>query len=130
VATLVLFALLLIAGAVTACGGSAASGVPLYLGAWQRVDGGEPNPAVTLLVEAKGDDAALTFRDLSRSFQAQTTATLQDDILVMEMPAENGIVDGATSLQLSLDAGGQLVIDQVLADGTSEPVWVYERVAE
>ena len=48
----------------------------------------------------------------------------------MEMPAENGIVDGATSLQLSLDAGGQLVVDRVLADGTTEPVWVYARAAE
>jgi hypothetical protein len=130
VAALVLLTLVLLAGAAAACGDSAASGVALYLGDWQRVEGGEPNPAVTLHVEADGDDAALTFEDSTRSFRAQAPATPQDDVLVMEMPAENGIVDGATSLQLSLDAGGQLVVDQVLADGTSEPVWVYERVAE
>jgi hypothetical protein len=129
-ASLFLLVLVLLATAVTACGDSAASGVALYLGDWQRVVGGEPDPAVTLLVEADGDDAALTFEDTTRSFRAQAVAMLQDDLLVMEMPAENGIVDGATSLQLSLDAGGQLVVDQVLADGTTEPVWVYARVAE
>ena len=47
----------------------------------------------------------------------------------MDMPAANGIIDGATSLQLSLDAGGQLVVDQVLDDGTTEPVWVYDRTS-
>ena len=129
-AALFLLTLVLLAALVTACGDSAASGVALYLGDWQRVDGGEPNPAVTLLVEPDGDRASLTFQDATRSFRAQTTAALQDDLLVMEMPAENGIVDGATSLQLSLDAGGQLVVDEVLADGTTEPVWVYARVAE
>jgi hypothetical protein len=129
-AVAVLLALVLFAAAVAACGDSAASGVALYLGDWQRVDGGEANPSVTLLVERDGDDASLTFRDSTRPFQAQTTAALRDGLLVMEMPTENGIIDGATSLQLSLDAGGQLVVDQVLTDGTTEPVWVYARAAE
>lgn len=129
VAALVLLALLL-PTAAPACGDSAASGVALYVGDWQRVEGGEPDPAVTLHVERAGDDAALTFQGSTGSFQAQATATLQDDLLVVTMPAENGIVDGATGLQLSLDAGGQLVVDQVLGDGTTEPVWVYARAAE
>jgi hypothetical protein len=124
-----LFLLALALAAVSACGDSAASGVGPYLGDWQRVDGGEPNPAVTLLVESDGDDASLTFQDSVRSFRARAPATLQDDLLIVETPAENGIVGGAAQLQLSLDAG-QLVVDQVLADGTTEPVWIYARAAE
>ena len=34
-----------------------------------------------------------------------------------------------SELQLSLDENGQLVVDLVLADGTLEPVWIYERMA-
>jgi hypothetical protein len=120
---------LALAAAASACGDSAASGVAPYLGDWQRVDGGEPDPAVTLLVESDGDDASLTFQDSTRSLRARATATLRDDRLIVEMPAENGVVDGAAQLQLSLDAG-QLVVDQVLADGTTEPVWIYARAAE
>ncbi len=127
---LALLALFFLSASVTACGDSAATGVGLYLGDWQRVEGGEPDPAITLHVGRDGDEASLTFQDSTRSFQAQAKATLQDGLLVMEMPADNGIVDGATSLQLSLDAGGQLVVDRVLADGTTEPVWVYARAAE
>ncbi len=32
-----------------------------------------------------------------------------------------------SDLQLSVDENGQLVVDLVLADGTTEPVWIYDR---
>ena len=34
-----------------------------------------------------------------------------------------------SDLQLSVDVNGQLVVDLVLADGTTEPIWIYERAA-
>ena len=36
-------------------------------------------------------------------------------------------VPSASDLQLSVDENGQLIVDLVLADGTTEPVWVYDR---
>ena len=128
--TLVLLALVtLAAAAATACGSAAESNeIAAYLGSWQRVDGGEANAQQTLLVERQDDAARATFSDLSTGFTAAGVTTLKDGYLVLELPAGNGLLD-APGLQLSLDVNGQLVVDQVLSDGTTEPVWVYERAA-
>jgi type IV pilus biogenesis protein CpaD/CtpE len=124
-----LFVIAVVATATVAgCGGSSDSQLAAYVGAWQRVVGGEPDPSLTLLVARTDDGASLTFTDQSGS-RSEGVATLKDASLVMDMPAANGIIDGATRLQLSLDAGGQLVVDQVLDDGTTEPVWVYDRTS-
>jgi hypothetical protein len=124
-----LFALFVAAAVVASgCGGSAAAEVGAYSGAWQRVVGGEPEPSFTLLVEQTGEGAELIFADAS-GVRAQGVATLEDGCLVLQVPADNGIVDGASVLKLSLGDGGQLVVDRVLGDGTTEPVWVYDRAA-
>ena len=41
--------------------------------------------------------------------------------------APSPVAAAESDLQLSLDENGQLVVDLVLADGTLEPVWIYER---
>jgi hypothetical protein len=115
--------------AALACGCGAASDAETgaYLGSWQRVVAGEPDPSHVLHVERRGDSVRLTFSDDSGPKAGE--ATLEDGCLVMSMPAANGIMDGATGLQLSLGDSGQLVVDRVLDDGTTEPVWVYDRTA-
>jgi hypothetical protein len=128
--TLALFALVaLVAAGVTACGSGAQSNeIAAYLGSWQRVEGGEADPQQTLLVEPQGDTVRTTFGDLTTGLTSGGVATLEDGILVLALPADNGLLD-APALQLSLDAAGRLVVDRDLGDGTTEPVWVYERVA-
>jgi hypothetical protein len=130
VAALAALLVLIVVTAVVAsgCGGSDAQ-LAAFTGSWQRVVSGEPDPSYTLLVERSEDGTTLAFIDPS-GFRAQGRATLREDYLVMEMPADNGIFDGATSLQVSLDSGGQLIVDRVLDDGTTEPVWVYDRATQ
>jgi hypothetical protein len=50
--------------------------------------------------------------------------------LAAASPGESPPVSGPPSevdLRLSLDQNGQLVVDLVLADGTLEPIWIYDR---
>jgi hypothetical protein len=133
---LVLLALAVIVAAAIGCGGSGSADVGPYLGAWQRVDGGAPDPDFTLAVTTQGGGAALTFANQS-SGQSQTlAATVEDGYLACTLP--NGddpaptlalAVPAESDLQLSVDGNGQLVVDLVLADGTTEPIWIYERAA-
>jgi hypothetical protein len=122
--TLLLLALVV---GVTACGSSAESNeIAAYLGSWQRVVGGEANAQQTLVVERQGDAVRTTFSDLATGLTVGGVATLGDGYLAQDLPAASGLLD-APGLQLSLDLNGQLVVDQVLSDGTTEPVWVYGR---
>lgn len=121
-----LLALVALAAAASSCGAGSDARLAAYLGAWERVVAGEPDPGHALVVERSDDGATLTFVDPSGR-QSQGFASFADGVLTMEMPLQNGILDGASGLRVSLDAGGQLVVDRVLGDGTSEPVWVYDR---
>jgi hypothetical protein len=131
-----ILALVVVIAAVIGCGGSGSSGIGPYLGVWQRVDGGAPDPSFTLTVTTQGDGAALTFANQSNGQSRTVPATVEDGHLACTLP--NGD-DSATTpasgvpaesdLQLSVDENGQLVVDLVLADGTTEPIWVYERAA-
>jgi hypothetical protein len=128
-ATLVLSALLSI---LLACGamarGDAASSndVAAYLGTWQRVTGGEPDAQRSLVVERQDGDTRVTFGDLTTGLSAGGVVTVRAGRLSLDPPTGNGILD-APGLQLSLGADGRLVVDEVPDDGTTEPVWVYER---
>lgn len=126
--TLVLLALVpFVAAGATACGSAAdANETAAYLGSWQRVVGGEADSQQMLLVEQQDGAVRTTFSDLTTGFNAGGVATLKDGCLVLDLPAGNGLLD-TPGLQLSLDANGQLVVDQVLSDGTTEPVWAYAR---
>jgi hypothetical protein len=134
---LVALALLALASAaVVACGGSSSPDIGLYLGDWQRVDGGTPNPDFTLTVAAPDGAAAVTFANLSNGQHQTVAATLKDGYLACTLP--NGDdpapspapgVPAESDLQLSVDENGQLVVDLVLADGTLEPVWIYDRAS-
>jgi hypothetical protein len=115
--------------ALSGCGGSSDPELAAYVGSWQRVVGGEPDAALTLVVARTDEGATLTFADSSGPRTASGEATVQDGCLVLDMPVGAGILDGVTRLQVSLDAGGQLVVDKVLDDGTTEPVWLYDRAA-
>ena len=61
--------------------------------------------------------------------------TARDGYLACALPNGDGEatpssapgVPTESDLQLSLDENGQLVVDLVLADGTLEPIWIYER---
>jgi hypothetical protein len=132
---LVALALLALAAAsVVACGGSASADIAPYLGVWQRVDGGVPDPDFTLTVARQGDQAAATFANLANGQAKTVAATVEDGYLACtlptgEDPAASPVpgVPTESDLQLSLDENGQLVVDLVLADGTLEPVWIYDR---
>lgn len=125
VAALLLAFLIPAAAAVSGCG-AADTEVAGYVGAWQRVVAGAPDPSLTLVVTRSSEGATLAFTDAS-GLQAQGVASLEDDRLVLRMPADNGTLDAATSLEVTLGADGRLVVDRVLDDGTTEPVWIYER---
>ena len=133
-------ALLVIAAAgVAACGGSSSSDIGPYLGVWQRVEAGAPNPDFTLTVARQGDGAAVTFANLSNRQSRTVAATAEDGYLACTLPngddpqtpaagpSPSSGVPSVSDLQLSLDENGQLVVDLVLADGTTEPVWIYDR---
>jgi hypothetical protein len=141
VAALVALALVLLAAAVVACGVSSSPDVGPYLGIWQRVDGGVPDPDFTLNVSRQGDGAAVTFANLSNGRSQTVVATAEDGYLACTLPAGDdpqvqpaapgsASVPTQSDLQLSVDENGQLVVDLVLADGTTEPLWVYDRAAE
>ena len=125
---LVLFSsIVLVTAGATACGSAAASNeVAGFLGVWQRVEGGEPDAQRTLLVERQDDATRATFSDLTTGLSAGGVVTPADGYLQLDLPAGNGLLD-ASALQLSLDADGQLVVDKVLPDETTEPVWIYAR---
>ena len=134
---LVLLAFLVLAPAVVAgCGGASSTDLGPYLGAWQRVEGGVRNPDFTLTIARRDDAAAVTFANLTNAASETVAATAEDGYLACTLPtgdpglqpAEAG-VPADVDLRLSLDENGQLVVDLVLADGTLEPVWIYERGA-
>jgi hypothetical protein len=129
-------ALAVFTAAAAGCGVSGSSDISSYLGVWQRVDGGAPNPDVTLTVAAQGDGAALTLVDQGNAQSQTVAATVGDGYLACTLPSSDGTaptpvsgVPAESDLQLSVGEGGQLVVDLVLADGTTEPIWIYERAA-
>ena len=136
---LALALLVMAAAGAVACGGSSSSDVGPYLGVWQRVEAGAPNPDFTLTVTRRGDGAAATFANLSNGQNRTVAATAKDGYLACTLPnrddphaqpagpSPSSGVPLESDLQLSVDENGQLVVDLVLADGTTEPVWVYDR---
>jgi hypothetical protein len=133
-------ALFLIAAAgLAACGDSSSSDIGPYLGVWQRVEAGAPNPDFTLTVARQGDGTAVTFANLSNGQSRTVAATAVDGYLACTLPnghdpqaqlagsSPSAGVPSESDLQLSVDENGQLIVDLVLADGTTEPVWIYER---
>ena len=132
----VALALLALVAAVTlvACGGSSSPDTGPYLGVWQRVDGGVPDPDFTLTVADQSDGATVTFANLSNGQDQTVDATVEDGYLACTLatgddpaPSPAAGVPTESDLQLSVDENGQLVVDLVLADGTLEPIWIYER---
>jgi hypothetical protein len=132
---LLLLAFLLLAAAGAAgCGGSTQADVGPYLGVWQRVEGGAPNPAFTLTIARQDDDASVSFANLTNGESQTVTATVEDGYLACTLPTGDTGVQPSPSgvplesgLQLSLEDNGQLIVDLVLADDTLEPIWIYER---
>ena len=136
---------LIIAAALAAgCGGSSSADHGIYLGVWQRVDGGEPNPDFTLTVAEQGNGASVTLANHANGLSQMVTATAQDGHLACTLTTRDepslqpsgpgspspGIVSqppAVSNFLLSVDENGQLIVDLVLADGTTEPVWVYDR---
>jgi hypothetical protein len=134
---LALLASVVLAAAVAAgCGGSPAADVAPYLGVWQRLEAGAPNPDFTLTIARRDDAAGVTFANLSNGISEPVTATVGDGFLACTLPTGDDPapspapgVPAGSQVQLSLDDNGQLVVDLVLADDTLEPVWIYERAA-
>ena len=120
---LALFAVVLAAAGAAACGGSSSVDITPYLGVWQRVEGGVPNPAVTLTVARQDDGCTVTLADPASGRRETVLATVGDGYLACTLSAPD------YDVELSLDDSGQLVVDRVLADGTLEPVWLYDRPA-
>ena len=133
---LLLLALVAVTASAIACGGSSSTDVGPYLGVWQRIDGGVPDPEFTLTVVGVDDGAAVTFANLANGQRQTVVATLEDGFLACSLPTGDDPapspalgVPTESDLQLSLDENGQLVVDLVLADGTLEPIWIYDRAA-
>jgi hypothetical protein len=134
---LALLAFVVLAAATAAgCGASPSTDIGPYLGVWQRVEGGAPNPDFTLTITRRDDAADATFANLSNGMSETVAATAGDGFLACTLPTGDGDLQPAqggvpaeSDLQLSLDDNGQLVADLVLADGTLEPIWLYDRGA-
>lgn len=138
VAALLVAAAVLLAGiGLAACGDSRAP-LDALAGTWLRIDGGQPAADLVLTVAGSGDAGArVTFVDKATGDSLSATARLEDDVLQATLPSADGSalavpgVSGELTVRLSIDEGtGELVVDRVLADGTSEPLWLYERAAE
>ncbi len=123
---LALLALVPLAVGATACGSAESDQIGAYVGSWQRVVGGAADPRQALVVGRQDGAARVTFHDLQNGSAAGGLATLEDGYLALDLPVGSGLLD-APEVQLSLDGSGQLVVDRVLGDGTTEPVRVYER---
>jgi hypothetical protein len=138
--------LLVAAGGEAGCGGSSSVDVGSYTGTWQRVEAGEPNPDFTLTITAVGDGASVAFANHTNGVSETVPATVGDGYLACTLPtgddsapqpaspgspSPGGVAQppAQVDLQLSLGENGQLVADLVLADGTLEPIWIYERAA-
>ena len=131
---LLLLALLPLAAAGVGCGGSPQADLGPYLGVWQRLEGGAPNPAFTLTIARQGDDASATFANLTNGESQTVPASIEDGHLTCTLPTDDTDAQPSptgvpleSDLQLSLEVNGQLVVDLVLADDTLEPIWIYER---
>jgi hypothetical protein len=125
----------LAATAAAGCDGSSPADLGAYLGTWQRVEGGAPNQEFTLTIARRDDTTSATFANLAKGASETVAATAVDGYLACTLttgdtwtPAAEG-APAEADLQLSLDENGQLVVDLVLADGTLEPIWVYDRGA-
>ena len=127
----------LAAAGAASCGGLASADLGACTGTWQRVEAGAPDPDFTLTIVAQGDGASLTFANRSNGTSQTVAGTVEDGYLACTLPNAGGEtaataapgVPAESKLQLSLDDNGQLVVDLVLADGTLEPIWIYERAA-
>ncbi len=133
---LVLALVVVAAAAVAACGGSSSADIGPYLGVWQRIEGGAPNPDLALTVVRQEEEGAVTFADLADGQDQTVLATVEDGYLACTLPViddpqvQAGVASPSpvkSDLQLSVDENGQLVVDLVLADGTLEPIWIYDR---
>jgi hypothetical protein len=133
--------LLLASAGAAGCGGSPSADVGPYLGTWQRVEAGAPSPDFTLTIAAEGDGASIAFANGANGMSETVAGTAGDGYLACTLPTGDELVSGTApaspsagvpaqvDLRLSLGGDGQLVVDLVLADGTLEPIWVYERAA-
>jgi len=131
--------------AAAACGGSTrTTDLAPFVGRWERVEAGAPNPDFTLDIERVGDGVRLIFANQTNGMNqtvagtsedghvACTLATTHDPFLPPAGPGQQspGVATApptSANLQLSLDEDGQLVVDLVLADDTLQPIWIYER---
>ena len=95
--------LLVAAAGVAGCGGSSPADPGPFLGLWQRVEAGTPNPDLTLTIAAQGDGASLAFSNRSNGMSETAAGTVED---------------------------GRLVVHLVLPGGMLEPIWTYRRVDE
>jgi hypothetical protein len=132
---LLLLAFVVLAATAAGCGSPSPADLGSYLGTWQRVEGGAPNPEFTLTIALQDDEASATFANLTNGANETVAATAEDGYLACTLPTADTWTPAAeglpaeADLQLSLDENGQLVVDLVLADGTLEPIWIYDRGA-
>jgi len=133
---LTLLVLLLVAAAgMTGCGGSSSGDATPFLGTWQRVEAGAPNPDFTLTIAARGDGVELTFANHSSGRSESVAGTVADGSIACTLPNADGDpsasppanVPSESDLQLSLDEDGRLVVDLVLPSSVLEPIWQYQR---
>jgi len=145
-ASLMLLAAVTAAAIAAGCGGSPEPDeVTAFLGQWERVEAGAPDPDFALAIEATGDGVSITFANLTNGMSQTVAGTVQDGSIACMlastddpflMPAGPGTPSigvatappASVSLQLSLDETGQLVVDLVLPDGTLQPIWIYQRI--
>ena len=132
-------ALLLVAAAgVAGCGGSGSADVGAFLGLWQRVEAGAPNPAFTLAITARGDGAELRFANRANGMSQTVAGTIEHGYVACTLSNADGdssasppaSVPAESDLHLSLDESGRLIVELVLPGGTLEPIWTYQRVDE
>lgn len=147
--SLVLLAAAAAAAFAIGCGGfTRTAGAAPFVGRWERVEAGAPNPDFTLSIEPSGDGATVTFANHTGGMSATGDGTVHDGFIACTVPtadagtyATPGVspapiadptapsgVPTLSKMQLSLDENGQLVVDLVLGDGTLEPIWIYQRV--
>ncbi|MCX6364227.1 MAG: hypothetical protein NTW58_08700 [Actinobacteria bacterium] len=134
----ILVLLLVAAAGTTGCRGSSSAAVGPFLGTWQRVEAGAPNPEFTLTIAAQGDGVELTFANLGNGMSESVAGTVADGSIACTLPNADGDssasplanVPTESDLRLSPGEDGRLVVDLVLPGGALEPIWTYQRADE
>jgi len=103
-----------------------------FVGTWQRLSSGRPEPGIYVVIEKSGSRYVAIFRDLNRGEQQTSVATPRDNQMRVHLTMSIDVLQGirhTITLYFVIDHGR---LQAMLPHGTGGPgdmvLWTYERV--